>query len=625
MVLSTSFTKTFNLSVPVCLAPMAGVSGGRLAAAVARGGGLGVIGAGSGKNTRQLDDEIRIFRDESPRGAKLAIGINSWSALGASGYGVTQASLRAKRSSNAEAGGPGAGAAAASAAASVASAATGVAPPHGSRRNGGSGGGGGEESSNGGGPSSPEETCDTSVLQTLLERYQPHAIWFFAPSTPSKKAYTVCEEMGVEVIAQVGTVSQARAAVEMGASVVVAQGREAGGHGLRPEMARGTLPLAAAVAVELADTGRPVLAAGGVVSGRGLLAALALGCDGVVMGTRYCATYEALGTDDHKAKIVSTSGDETVRTRVYDMAAAVRPSNPVLWPEPYDSSGVASNDFTAQWHTKEAKLAVDLSIRDDVTGHSGPTARIEDAERTRDLSVAKVFMGEGAGLIYSVEGAEKITRDVVKEAEDQLDNINRLRTNMDSDPLPRPRPQHVSGPGSGSAGQRRPLSLSANNIDDMDREALDTLGLPRGKRSNTVSDISHPVRAPGTRQVISSGSSYEKMAGYSRAVRVGKHVQVAGTTAIDPDGSGVLCVGDVEGQTQYIFHIIALALKEARCSLENVVRTRMFVTDVSFAEKVMAEHRKVFSNIRPAATLVVVSALVHPELLVEVEADALEP
>lgn len=65
--------------------------------------------------------------------------------------------------------------------------------------------------------------------------------------------------------------------------------------------------MAAAVAVELAETGRPVLAAGGVVSGRGLLAALALGCDGVVMGTRYCATYEALGSDDHKAKLVSTS------------------------------------------------------------------------------------------------------------------------------------------------------------------------------------------------------------------------------------------------------------------------------------------------------------------------------
>ncbi|CAM9943343.1 unnamed protein product, partial [Ectocarpus fasciculatus] len=102
-------------------------------------------------------------------------------------------------------------------------------------------------------------------------------------------------------------------------------------------------------------------------------------------------------------------------------------------------------------------------------------------------------------------------------------------------------------------------------------------------------------------------------------------VQVAGTTATDPDGSGVLCIGDVGGQTQYIFHIIALALREAGCSLENVVRTRMYVTDIKNAEKVMAEHCKVFSSIRPAATLISVSSLVHPDLLVEIEADALEP
>ncbi|CAM9674988.1 unnamed protein product [Ectocarpus fasciculatus] len=425
MVLSTSFTKAFNLSVPVCLAPMAGVSGGP---AVARGGGLGVIGAGSGKNTSQLDEEVRLFRDEAPLGAKLTLGIISWSALGGDGHGVTQASLRGRANSNNR-----------TSTSVAATARAGVAPPDGSASNGklgSSGGGGGDDdkglrrdsSSGSNGGSAQEAACDTSVLQTLLKRYRPHAIWFFAPSTPSKEAYTVCLEMGVEVIAQVGTVAQARTAVEMGASVVVAQGREAGGHGLRPEVARGVLPLAAAVSVELAETGKPVLAAGGIVSGRGLLASLALGCDGVVMGTRYCATYEALGTDDHKAKIVSTSGDETVRTRVFDMAAAVRPHNPVLWPEPYDSSGVAWNDFTAKWHTQEARLEEDLSVRDGVTGHSRPTAQLEDAERTRDLSIAKVYMGEGAGLIYSVDAAEKITRDVAREAEDQLDIVNRLRT-----------------------------------------------------------------------------------------------------------------------------------------------------------------------------------------------------
>eukprot|EP00752_Nemacystus_decipiens_P017753 g15918.t1 len=633
MVLSTPFTKAFNLSVPVCLAPMVGVSGGRLAAAVARGGGLGVIGAGSGKNTNELDEEVRIFRDEAPLGAKLALGIISWSALGGNGYGVTQSArsrMNGAATANAAVGGGGGGggggaavgagatkegggsSSASAAKAATTAAATTAAASEEPKRNGGGGGGGGDDDvrrngsrvSNGAGSGadSGEEACDTSVLETLVERYRPHAVWFFAPSTPSKRAYTVCQEMGVEVIAQVGTVCQARTAVEMGASVVVAQGREAGGHGLRPEVARGTLPLAAAVAVELAETGRPVLAAGGVVSGRGLLAALALGCDGVVMGTRYCATYEALGSDDHKAKIVSTSGDETVRTRVYDMAAATRPHNPIQWPEPYDSSGVAANDFTAKWHTREASLDADLAIRDRLSGHSKPTAQIEDAERTRDLSVAKVFMGEGAGLIYSVDAAEKITRDVSREAEDQLDSINRLRTNLDFDPPPRPR---------GTQAIHRMFVQPSPSM------CFRCYGM-----------VSYRIVSYRTVRlfiVISSGSSYEKLAGYSRAVRVGKHVQVAGTTATDPDGSSVLCVGDVGGQTQYIFHIIALALREAGCSLDNVVRTRMYVTDIKNAEKVMAEHCKVFSNIRPAATLICVSALVHPDLLVEIEADALEP
>ncbi|CAM9294162.1 unnamed protein product, partial [Hapterophycus canaliculatus] len=158
--------------------------------------------------------------------------------------------------------------------------------------------------------------------------------------------------------------------------------------------------------------------------------------------------------------------------------------------------------------------------RDGVTGHSRPTAQLEDAERTRDLTIAKVFMGEGAGLIYSVDAAEKITRDVAREAEDQLDALNKLRKTINFDPPPRP---HVAG-----GGKSKPMSLSANNIDDMDRGGSgDGPVAVRVKRANTVSDLSNPIRAPGTRQqVISSGSSYEKMAGYSRAVRVGKHVQV---------------------------------------------------------------------------------------------------
>ncbi|CAM9835167.1 unnamed protein product, partial [Laminaria digitata] len=300
---------------------------------------------------------IRIFRDEAPPGAKLAIGIISWSLIGGDGYGVMQrggvaaASLRLQNSSSFHGDGG-----------SITTA--GSTNTNGKLFNGKlfNGNGGEAGRGEGGGEEEPGSACSTERLETLLERYQPQALWFFAPATPCKEAYTICQARGVDIIAQVGTVGEARAAVEMGASVVVAQGREAGGHGLRPDVARGTLPLAAAVAVELAETGKPVLAAGGVVSGRGLLAALALGCDGVVMGTRYCATYEALGSDNDKAKLVSTSElYRTVLCRV--IPYTVTPSNPVVWPVPYDSCGVAANTFTKKWNTREEDLAVQLLKR----------------------------------------------------------------------------------------------------------------------------------------------------------------------------------------------------------------------------------------------------------------------
>jgi enamine deaminase RidA (YjgF/YER057c/UK114 family) len=124
-----------------------------------------------------------------------------------------------------------------------------------------------------------------------------------------------------------------------------------------------------------------------------------------------------------------------------------------------------------------------------------------------------------------------------------------------------------------------------------------------------------------TRRLISSGGPWEASAGYSRAVVVGDTCWVAGTTDAGPDGKS-LHPGDIGAQTKAVLAIIERALDEAGFGLTDVVRIRMFVTDITRANEVMAVQGAAFNTIRPAATLVEVSALLDPSLLIEIEADA---
>ena len=123
------------------------------------------------------------------------------------------------------------------------------------------------------------------------------------------------------------------------------------------------------------------------------------------------------------------------------------------------------------------------------------------------------------------------------------------------------------------------------------------------------------------RQRISSGGPWESVAGYSRAVVVGDACWVAGTTDAGPDGASQH-PGDIGGQARAVFAIIERALTEGGFTMSDVVRTRMFVSDMALSGELLAVHGEVFGEIRPAATMVAVASLMHPSLLVEIEIDA---
>ena len=307
--IDTRLTEAFGLRHPIVLAPMGGVAGGRLAAAVSNAGGLGLVGGGYG-DAAWVAREIALAKDATS--VPWGIGFITWSMR-------------------------------------------------------------------------PE------VLALALAQ-RPRAVMLsFGDPRPHARAV---KEAGAALICQVQGDGEMRLAQEAGADFIVAQGTEAGGHGAR----RSTLPLVPAIVDFVAPT--PVIAAGGIVDGRGLAAALMLGAHGALIGTRFYASTESLAPDAAKRRMVAATGAETARTRVFDIV------RDYAWPAPYTARALR-NAFMGRWDGREEALVAALATE------RGPYRK---ATEEGDFDTAMIWAGEGVDLIDAVEDAATLVERIGGDA-----------------------------------------------------------------------------------------------------------------------------------------------------------------------------------------------------------------
>lgn len=318
MPIQTRLTERLGITHPILSAPMGFVAGGKLAAAVTAGGGLGLIGGGYG-NGEWIEREFAAAGN-----ARVGCGFITWS-------------LRKQ--------------------------------PH---------------------------------LLDLVLAHAPAAVMLsFDSPEPFAK---VVKESGAQLICQVQSMARAREAVDSGADIVIAQGGEAGGHA----GSRSTFTLVPEVADYLAKRSPETLlvAAGGIADGRGLAAALMLGAEGVLMGSRFLFSEEILLSPKHQEAMLKADGDATIKTRALDV---VRKYD---WPREITGRALR-NKFVNDWHERDAELAVPET-------QAREFKRYTDARDNGDPDNAGLFLGEAVGLIADTQPAATIIERIVQEAERAL-------------------------------------------------------------------------------------------------------------------------------------------------------------------------------------------------------------
>jgi len=309
--LRTSLTDLLGIDVPVIGAPMAGVSGGRLAAAVTAGGGLGMIGAGNTTPPEWIAAEAGRAREA---GARFGVGLMAWALTGLPGQ--FEAAVQAR----------------------------------------------------------------PALVSVSFGDLSPWAARL--------------REAGIVVATQVGRVDEAQAAADQGADVIVARGAEGGGHGLD---AVATLPLLEGV---LDAVSQPVLAAGGIVTSRGLAAVLAAGAAGAWIGTALLACPEALNDPRARARIRAARETDTVYTRVFDVALRIG------WPPQYGGRALA-NEFSRRWAGREDELA----------SADGARQELSAARKRGDYDIACQYAGQGVGLVREERPAAELVAGLAAGAE----------------------------------------------------------------------------------------------------------------------------------------------------------------------------------------------------------------
>jgi nitronate monooxygenase len=239
------------------------------------------------------------------------------------------------------------------------------------------------------------------ALDVALAAQPPALMMSFGDPRPYTGAI---KEAGVKLICQVQTLAEAVDAAAAGADIVIAQGRDAGGHS---GTTRGTMGFVPAVVNAVGAI--PVVAAGGIADGRGLAAALALGAAGVLMGTRFAASAESLWAESMKERLITAGGDETEQTRVFDIV------RDAPWPSHYPGRAVR-NAFSIRWNSNEQELRDSRpQVEKDYLGTPA-----------NDFSTRVVWSGEGVDLIQEVKTAEEIIDQTVSEAVIELDRCAAL-------------------------------------------------------------------------------------------------------------------------------------------------------------------------------------------------------
>jgi nitronate monooxygenase len=243
-------------------------------------------------------------------------------------------------------------------------------------------------------------SIDASHVDLALV-HQPAAIFLsFGDASPYVEQI---HRAGVPLICQVHDLAGVEEALQVGADAVCVQGGEAGGHG---KGTRSTFTLVPEAADLIAEQ-RPevlLLAAGGIADGRSIAAALTLGADGVVAGTRFWATRQAAVARAAHARALAINGDATRRTGVYDI---VRGKN---WPPVY-TGRVLANDFVVRWHGHETELVEDLDAA---------RAEFSHAVEADDVDLANMIVGEAVGQVHAIEDAGDLVRSMAAQAEDVL-------------------------------------------------------------------------------------------------------------------------------------------------------------------------------------------------------------